>query len=123
MEKRLIALMLSGAVGVSLMSGCAQQPEEENKEERLYANYGREYGVVDDAYIVLDQNETDVMHKGTMSVVFCDGYNAGAPSTNFKFDFNCGQKTSSNRRYQTFNTEPEEEFYDKKCEDCFGIDN
>ncbi len=121
MEKRLIALMITGAISASVMTSCLKQTEEETNVEREYNNYCKEYGIVEDAYIVLQQNEIDVMHKGNMSVLFTDGYNAGGPSNNYKFKFECGNTINSNGSHQTYDIEPNEDFYDIKCEDCFDL--
>ena len=107
-KRRLISLMLAGAMttSIGLLSGC--------DDGSLYSN--------ENVYIVLEQNEVDILHRGNVKEIFVDGIYAGGPATHYQFSFDCGEKTKTNTKHQIFEKEPKTERYDEKCEECFGHD-
>ena len=119
MQKRLIALMLAGTLSATALTGCAYTKEKDERE--IDHTDCEEYDIIRNSYIVLEQNQIDVLHKGDMTTLFTDGYYAGGPTPSCKYYFDCGQKTISNANHQTYNKEPESKYYDEKCEDCFGL--
>lgn len=110
-KRRLISLMLAGvmATSVGAMAGC--------DGDELYSD---NYGGVENAYIVLEQNGIDILHKGDMGVLYVDGGADGGPTTDYNYKLDCGEETITNTKHQIFAKEPKVERYDKKCEDCFG---
>jgi len=105
MRKRLIALMISGIVISSTLTGCATQSVDAEW-------FGQP--TTDDGYIILEQNDTHIMHRG-------DYYKSSQGNSN-GFNFACGEEFQSNAHFFSYRTEPKEDRYDKKCEKCFGIE-
>ncbi len=110
LKKRLIALMLVGVVSTATLTGCGAESSKTESEVLQKSNYGG----VKDAYIILEQNDKDILHKGSMGVLFTDGYNAGGPNTDYNYKFNCGEETISNGKHQIYSVKPKAECYDEK---------
>lgn len=115
-KRRLISLMLAGvmATSVGAMAGCSNGSTE---VENIQQNY---YHGVENAYIILEQNGVDILHKGDMDVLYVDGGYDGGPTTDYNYKLDCGEETITNTKHQIFAKAPKAERYDQKCEDCFG---
>ncbi len=107
MKKRIISLMLAGITTLTLAS-CS----DTNLQDSFYDG-------VTDKFIVIEQNDTDVLHKGSMGVM--SGRTGKTSTTDYNYEFDCGEKTISNSEHQIFDNEPIAERYDVKCEGCFGV--
>ena len=104
-KRRLISLMLAGvmATSVGAMAGC---------DNSVDTDMG--YNHYKNVYIILDQNEKDILHKG-------DFYNSIKDADN-KFDLKCtkGNHIITNADFSVMENQPDEDLYDEKCEDCFS---
>lgn len=126
-KQRLIALMCAGIITTSALTSCSSSTSEQLPNEKETSNnipvnelYLNDYIGVSDAYIILEQNDIDILHKGNMGILFSDGYRSGGPSTVYNYSFNCGEQVVSNATNSISTKMPKEERYDKICEDCFG---
>lgn len=106
MKKRLIALMVAGVLTTATLTGCGN-------EKGSVDDYYLGDGIVDDGYIIIKQNDVQVLHKG-------DYYRGNNGSTN-GFVFDCGEDFWSNAEHFASNEEPKAERYDEKCEECFDL--
>ena len=120
-KQRLIALMCAGLITTASLTGCSSSNSKmTNNDKNARDLYSLAYIGVDDTYIVLEQNDVDVLHKGNMGVLFTDGAYAGGPTTDYNYSFDCGEVTISNATHALYEEMPDETQYDKICEDCFG---
>ena len=111
-KQRLIALMCAGIITTSVLTGCSNSNKTDEKPYSVDKLSGSYFSGLSDKYIVLEQNDVDVLHKGNMGVL--------RKTTDYNYSFNCGQGTISNATHACFDEMPSEEHYDKICEDCFG---
>ena len=105
MKKRLIALMISGILISSTFTGCATQSVNEEWIGQP---------TIKDGYIIIEQNDNDILHKGSF-------YKAAQGNTN-GFKFACDEEFQSNADFYGYYEEPKAELYDKKCKDCFNLE-
>ena len=111
-KKRLISLMLAGVlgVGVAAMSGC-------EKDE----NAPKSYPDTTHGYVVLDINDTEVLHKGNIRHIG-DGMKSGGFTGVAEFRFKCGKNYLANTNYFIYDKVPEESEYDQVCETCLSLE-
>ena len=110
-KQRLIALMCASIVTAASLAGCGNSDKTKEKPYSVDDLYSKHYVGIEDVYIVLEQNDVDVLHKGNMGVL--------KYTTDYNYSFNCGQGTVSNATHACFSEMPSEYHYDKICEDCF----
>ena len=114
MKKKILSLIMS-AVTLLTLSGCSN-----TKDDRTVANkediFNKAFRLLDngvyDAFIVLKQNDIDILHKGHAQ---CDSYSTAAICVKF----NCGEIVISNADYSISVKMPKESRYDEICEECF----
>ena len=107
LKKRLIALMVAGVVTTTALTGCETGNETKSVKDNFIEGAGF------NGYIIIEQNDKDILHKGI-------GYmDADGPTNAFVFD--CGEEFYSNAEYSAYYEEPKAERYDEKCEDCFKL--
>ena len=64
----------------------------------------------ENAYIIIEQNDTDILHKG-------DFYKSVDGTMN-GFELRCGEGFFSNADCSVYEEEPKENRYDEVCEEC-----
>lgn len=138
MKKRLISLMLTGAMltGVGALSACGQENTNSKGEERDLTVAGQQYGnaagqqfgnrnlggkpyTYDDIYIVLEQNGKSVLHHGDAKELLndADWINVNS-SGNWLYDFDCCKPFAADWQHAFFDEKPSEDFYTEECEEC-----
>ena len=105
-KQRLIALMCAGIVTASSLTSCERVASQQKGFER------DEYSPYCDKYIVIEQNDIYILHKGDMSLP--------GSSSDRVYIFDCGENYVSSADHSIYNEMPKEERYDQICEDCFG---
>ena len=105
MKKRLIALMISGILISSTLTGCSTQSVDAEW-------IGQPTNA--DGYIIIEQSDSHILHKGNF-------YKSSQGNSN-GFNFNCGEEFQSNADFYSYYEEPKESRYDKKCEECFSLE-
>ena len=120
MKKRLIAVMLSGLMMVSALTGCASNSGEE--ETHVVSGVIHISASIKNTHIAVEQNDECVLHKGDIHFYESGSgkYATGINMTDMSFD--CGKTLTTNARYSLSEEMPTEENYDRICEDCFGVD-
>ena len=104
LKKRLIALMVAGVVTTATLTGCARESVDEMFVGDPHVN---------DGYIIIEQNDKDVLHKGK--------YFRSNDGSSHGYQFDCGEDFYSNAEASAYFKHPKADRYDEKCEDCFGL--
>ena len=94
------------------MAGCDEEPTEAQKIDSYIRG-------VEDSYIVLEINDTDVLHKGKVEFLRSSIGNSGVYMGFNAYEFDCGKTYTSNAQSFVSIDMPSEEVYDEICEDCF----
>ena len=124
MKKRLISLMLAGAMltGVGAVAGCGEdQPEIEDgvTSSHIYEElYGKNL-------IVAVYEKLVVLHKADVYNRYSGSYSGQIGSKVFwigdRLDFKCGKEDDHTTMYHDYGTTmPDETAYDVLCEECFN---
>ncbi len=136
MKKRLISLMLAGALmaGVgALAAGCGEANDNNSEFKGDLSVAGQQYGdkidhdgiyrgaayKYDDIYVVLDQNGKKVLHHGDVEQLLNDTYRGSVGSGNWLYDFDCTEPFATDWQHAFFDEKPSEDFYTEECDDCF----
>ena len=130
MKKRLIALMIALIITSVPMVGCDESTTYEEKEvtgidiDEIKSNdrYRCESNRINNKFICVDRKGEYVLHKGDI-IYYEDSehyYTSALSVTRMKFD--CGKELVSNATYSLTNEMPDEEDYDRVCEECFNVD-
>lgn len=119
MEKRLISLMLAGAMltGVGAVAGC-----QSTENGQVSGDFGHiRQSNVEDAIIVVRLNDKDIAHKGDAKMVVSNSFNY-ASAGDYEYTFDCGLKTISSAKHSFYEALPDAELklYDELCEECFN---
>ena len=93
-----------GSCNTATLTGCGNN-------EGIVESYFVGEGTVNDDYIIIEQNDVQVLHKG-------DYYRGAKGGTN-GFVFDCGEQFWSNAEHYASEDAPKADRYDEKCEDCF----
>ncbi|MBO5910524.1 MAG: hypothetical protein J6Q15_03345 [Clostridia bacterium] len=110
-KQRLIALMCAGIITATL-TGCSDaNTETTNDNKDAFYLYSSAYIGADDVYIVLEQNDTDILHKGNIGAL--------RNTNDYNYSFDCGETTVSNATHALYSEMPKDSHYDEICEDCF----
>ena len=121
MKKRLIALMVSGVIMASALTGCASQTTQDDSHVVVDGKMYKAV-VIENTHISVEQKDGRVLHKGDIAF-FKSGsgrFATGIDLTEMYFD--CGKILTSNTTYSLSEEMPDEEDYDHICEDCFKVD-
>ena len=110
-KQRLIALMCAAIIATAL-TGCSDTSTEiTNDKKDSFDLYSSGYVGADDVYIVLEQNDIDILHKGSIGAL--------RYTTSYNYSFDCGETTASNATHALYVEMPKDSHYDEICEECF----
>lgn len=96
--------MIAGVVSTTALTGCAGESVDE-----MFLGDPH----VKDGYIIIEQNDKDVLHKGKF-------YRTQGSAHGYQFD--CGEDFYSTADSSAYFKHPNSERYDEKCKECFGLD-
>ena len=127
MKKRLIGLMLAGAMltGVGSMAGCEDNsPNTDNVDNNnIYTNAKEKLSGTN--LIVAVYKKKIELHRADIYSIYytIDGVTSGysyAYNINDRIDYKCGKQDDFTRMYFTYDSMPDEADYDILCEECFA---
>ena len=114
MKNKILSLLMSVA-SILTLSGCSSDKKKEAETNRTISgafNRFEQGHPTYDLFIVLNQNDIDILHKGSAEVSYhC--------TSTIKVEFDCGEMIISNADYSISITMPKESRYDEICEECF----
>ena len=121
MKKRLIALMCTGIVGLTTLTGCSESFSKKVEIDEEFNTAFNIETVVEDAHIIVDDHECKTLHRGDIFTPVSIGNGSSGYMGFTIHKYNCGESLNSNYHFSFSEEKPSEDKYDQICDDCYNL--